>query len=111
MDPNWRYSLLITSYAAFSFWDWADPQPQVLLRLQQKETGNSSRVRWVEAHLGGLLGCFGDSLAANVEELQPEPGQGQRQNHGGEGEPKPRGEVDHVSVLREESETRRRVQR
>lgn len=55
---------------------------------------------------GITSGWFDDSLAADVEELQPEPGQDQHQQHGGEGERKPGSEVDHVPVLREKS-TRR----
>lgn len=44
-----------------------------------------------------------DSLAADVEELQPEPGQRQHQQHGGERKHEPGRKVDDVTVLREES--------
>jgi len=51
----------------------------------------------------GVLSYPGDSLAADEEELQPEPGERQRQQHRGEREQEPGRKVDHVSVLREES--------
>lgn len=44
-----------------------------------------------------------DSLGANVQELQPEPGQGQRQHHSRKRKCKPRCKVYHVAILREES--------
>lgn len=48
------------------------------------------------------------SLAANVEELEPEPGQEQHQHHGGECKDEPRCKVDHISILREEPERHRK---
>lgn len=44
------------------------------------------------------------SLAANVEELEPKPGQEQHQHHCGKRKDEPRPKVDHVAILREESD-------
>lgn len=43
------------------------------------------------------------SLEADVEELEPEPGQRQRQHHGGKGKREPRRKVYHITVLRKQS--------
>lgn len=43
-----------------------------------------------------------DLLGADVQELQPEPGQGQCQNHGRKRKCKPRCKVYHVTILWEE---------
>ena len=44
-------------------------------------------------------------LESHVDELQPEPGQGEHEDHIREGKAEPRRKVDHISVLRKESET------
>lgn len=43
-----------------------------------------------------------NSLEPHEDKLEPEPGQREHEDHVGEGEAKPRGKVDHVSVLWEE---------
>lgn len=46
----------------------------------------------------GLQGAQGYSLEAQVEDLQPNPGQNQQHQHGGEGKGEPGGKVDDATI-------------